>query len=97
MQNNSKINKQIVTILASIDPHKMVTAKASNIQITDRSMRFDIPDGSGKDGINRVKVTNMGDGALRVQLLRVEEVDLVGGVPPEKLAQVLLDFVGLDV
>lgn len=83
------------TILLNLDRKALIAMKASNVQVSSsRSLRLDIPDGIAKDGINRIKVTNV-DGTLRVQLLRIEEIDLIGGVLPESLRTVLTNFTGV--
>ena len=90
--------KKVGDIVKHLDGQKMAAAKASNPQICSaRSVRFDLPDRAAKDGINRIKITNMGDGTFRVQFLKVEEIDLVGGVPPERLSEVIKQFTGVEV
>lgn len=93
-----KAFKNVATIFGSLNPAKLAKVKATNVQIPSaRSVRFDLPNGIATDGINRIKITDMGDGTLRIQLLRIEEIDVVGGVPPEKLGQVLSTFTGIDL
>ena len=93
-----KAFKNVATIFGSLNPVKLAKAKATNVQLSSaRTVRFDLPSGTATDGINRIKITGMGDGTLRIQLLRIEEVDVVGGVPPEKLGQVLSTFTGIDL
>jgi hypothetical protein len=89
--------QKIAAIAGCFSPQKMRAAKVSNMQVASlRSIRFDLPDGAAKDGINRVKVTNV-DGTFRVQFLKVEEVDLIGGVAPDELTHVIRQFTGVEL
>lgn len=70
----------------------------TNAQICSaRSVRFDLPEGKAKDGINRVKLTGHEDGTLRIQLLQVSEVDLIDPVLPENFAGALAAFTGIGL
>lgn len=89
--------KKVASIIGCFDPQKMKAAKVMNPQLASlRSFRFDLPDGAAKDGINRVKITDV-DGTYRVQFLKVDEVDLVGGVTPENLTKVIRQFTGVEL
>ena len=90
--------KGAIHILEHLDPKTLIEAKVTNVQLcSTRTIRFDLPEGAATDGINRVKVTNMGDGTFRVQLLKIEEVDLIGGVAPKRLSEVIGNFTGVKV
>lgn len=94
----ANIRKSVARMLSGLSIDKLKAAQAANMQLSSaRTVRFDLPSGTATDGINRIKITDMGDGTLRIQLLRIEEIDVVGGVPPEKLGQVLSTFTGIDL
>lgn len=84
--------------LLHISPAKLVEIGATNItQVSARTIRFDLPDGKGKDGVNRVKITAREDGTLDVRLIEMVERDLIGGVAAAALPGLLLNAVGIDV
>lgn len=88
--------KQAIEVAEHLNPQALLAAGATNLRLSStRTVRIDLPDGKAKDGINRIKITNMGDGKYRMQLLRIEEVDVVGGILPEKLNDVLAAFTGI--
>lgn len=82
---------------------KALVAKhgATNVQMAGgRSLRFDLPAGTKTglgDAVNRVKLTAREDGTVDVRLIEVREVELVGGVSPDNVAQTLAAFLGMEV
>lgn len=88
----------INSALKAIDPKKLLAAGATNIQMASpRTFRFDLPEGKGKDGINRIKVTARENGTLDVRLIEMIERDLIGGVAPDALPALIANAVGIDV
>lgn len=84
--------------LKAINPSKLHAIGVTNIQmVSARSMRFDLPDGKGKDGINRIKITARENGTVDVRLIEMNERDLIGGVAPDALPGLLSTAVGIDV
>lgn len=98
----ASIPKGIDTLNAATNKGAMIKALAAkhgatNVQLASgRSLRFDLPDGKAKGGINRVKITARENGTVDIRLLQVVEVDLIGGVEPANVAKTLAAFLGLE-
>lgn len=95
--NTPNALKKIGGILSQLPVEKLQAAGATNPKAAStRTFRFDLPDGKASHGINRVKVTDI-DGTYRIQFLKIEEVDVVGGVEPARLSEVIAKFTGIDL
>lgn len=94
--------QELTTVAKALNtkPTRKILKKmgATNVRICSaRSVRFDLPEGKAKDGINRVKLTGHEDGTVRIQLLQVSEVDLIDPVLPQNFAGVLAAFTGINL
>lgn len=85
----------VFTILKSLSPLHLAALGAKNIQVSSpRSIRFDLPDGKAKDGINRIKLTAIND-KVNIQFLQVTEIDLLGGVELGGIIKAIENFTGI--
>jgi hypothetical protein len=84
-----------ISILKSMNPIFLASIGAKNIQVSStRSIRFDLPANKANDGINRVKITNI-NGKAQIQFLKIEEIDLLGGVELDSINQAIKNFTGI--
>lgn len=75
--------------------HAAQVNPGSGLQISENSLRFDMPAGVAKDDINQVKLTRQPDGKYRVTLRQIIEIDLIADIPAPNLAGAVETFTGI--
>jgi len=84
---NHPVVPDLAKVMQVMTPDLVESMEGTNPQaVSERTARFDVPE--KMDGINRIKITAVGE-KFMLRFYRVEEIDILYEIPPENVSSTI--------